>query len=205
MVIKIIITILTLLYPLVVFYGLKYYSIQMVSLCVLAVFILRSLSVYLLKNKQSSHSNQFKQDVNSSQLSEQMALKKILPLIILLLLGGSFVLDSQMGLLLYPVVINAVLAITFYYSLISPPPIIERLARLTKPDLPEHAITYTRKVTVVWLCFFVFNGLVACYTAFYCDLATWTLYNGFIAYLLMGILFAVEYMVRLRVQKKHED
>jgi uncharacterized membrane protein len=205
MVIKIIITILTLLYPLVVFYGLKYYSIQIVSLCVLAVFILRSLSVYLLKKKQSSHSSQFKQDANSSQLSEQMAFKKILPLIIILLLGGSFVLDSQMGLLLYPVVINAVLAVTFYYSLISPPPIIERLALLTKPDLPEHAITYTRKVTVVWLCFFVFNGLIACYTTFYCDLATWTLYNGFIAYLLMGVLFAVEYMVRLRVQKKHED
>jgi len=196
MIIKIIITLLTLLYPLVVFYGLKSYSIQVISLCVLAIFILRFLSLQLFKKNRHKPSKLF--DI-------QDVLKKVIPLIILLLVGISFVLDNEMGLLLYPVVINTALAITFYYSLISPPPIIERMARLTQPDLPEHAIAYTRKVTIVWLCFFIFNGVIAGYTAFFCDIETWTLYNGLIAYILMGILFAGEYLVRLKVQKRHED
>jgi uncharacterized membrane protein len=49
------------------------------------------------------------------------------------------------------------------------------------------------------------NGLIACYTAFFTSLETWTLYNGLIAYILMGLLFAGEYVVRLRVQKLNDN
>lgn len=206
MIFKIVITILTLLYPLIVFYGLQSYSIQVVSLCVFIILSLRGLSLYWLKNKQDKKNQIAKEQ--STSLNFQSGLQKSTPVVTLLVfalvLGVGFVLDSDMGLLLYPVVINAVLAITFYYSLLNPPPIIERLARLTKPNLPEHAIKYTRKVTIVWLCFFIINGLISYYTAFFCELQTWTLYNGLISYILMGTLFAIEYLVRLQVQKRHE-
>ncbi|NQY50862.1 MAG: hypothetical protein HRT50_17520, partial [Colwellia sp.] len=96
------------------------------------------------------------------------------------------------------------LALIFSYSLVNPPPIIERLARLTQADLPDHAVIYTRTVTKVWLGFFILNGLVACYTALFTSLQTWTIYNGFIAYILMAILFYGEYLVRLRVQKLND-
>jgi uncharacterized membrane protein len=43
---------------------------------------------------------------------------------------------------------------------------------------------------------------MALYTALFTSMATWTLYNGLIAYLLMGLLFAGEYLVRLRVKAR---
>ena len=47
------------------------------------------------------------------------------------------------------------------------------------------------------------NG--ALYTALYADMKIWALYNGLIAYLLMGALFAGEYLVRLRVKAREQQ
>ena len=80
-------------------------------------------------------------------------------------------------------------------------PIIERLARLKEPDLPAAGVRYTRKVTRVWCGFFVFNASVAAATALYADLATWTLYNGLVSYVLMGLLFCGEWLVRRRLRR----
>ena len=100
-----------------------------------------------------------------------------------------------------PIFINVALLALFATSLFRPPSMIERIARLADPDLPEKGVQYTRKVTKLWCWFFSFNGLVAAYTTFFCSLETWMLYNGFISYLLMGLIFGVEYMCRLRVMK----
>jgi uncharacterized membrane protein len=43
--------------------------------------------------------------------------------------------------------------------------------------------------------FFIFNGIVAALTISASD-AVWALYNGLISYIIMGILFAGEYIVR---------
>ena len=40
------------------------------------------------------------------------------------------------------------------------------------------------------------NGAIALYTATLTPLATWALYNGFIAYLLIGTMFGAEFLVR---------
>ena len=50
--------------------------------------------------------------------------------------------------------------------------------------------------------FFVFNGSIALITVF-CEDAVWALYNGFIAYLLMGTLFLGEWLIRRRVKAAH--
>jgi uncharacterized membrane protein len=80
---------------------------------------------------------------------------------------------------------------------------VERMARLTEPDLPPEAIGYTRKVTQVWCGFFVINGSIALGTAIWASPEVWTLYNGVIAYVLMGLLFGGEYLVRLRFKRAH--
>ena len=67
------------------------------------------------------------------------------------------------------------------------------------PQLPEQAISYTRRVTQVWCVFFTVNGAIALYTALYASSALWSLYNGFLAYIFIGLLFAGEYCVRRRV------
>ena len=46
----------------------------------------------------------------------------------------------------------------FGLSLKFGPPLVERLARLQEPELPEHAVRYTRQVTAVWAGFFLANG-----------------------------------------------
>ena len=97
---------------------------------------------------------------------------------------------------LYPVMVNAALLGVFTYSLISPPSMVERFARLREPDLPAPAVRYTQRVTQVWCIFFAANGVIALITALWASSATWTLYNGLIAYLIMGLLFAGEYLVR---------
>lgn len=193
---KIIITLLTLLYPLVVFYGLAEFSVRMVSVALLILFLLR---LFILRKKSLSLNEDKKVNILGPLVS------KIISLIVLAFLLFSFVFNADIGLLFYPVIINASLALVFLYSLANPPPIIERLARLTQADLPAHAVAYTRTVTKVWLGFFILNGLVASYTALFTSLQTWTLYNGLIAYILIGVLFALEYLVRLRVQKLHDN
>ena len=92
--------------------------------------------------------------------------------------------------------VNAALLGVFAYSLISPPSMVERFARLREPELPASAIGYTQRVTQVWCIFFAANGVIALITALWASSATWTLYNGLIAYLIMGLLFAGEYLVR---------
>ena len=106
--------------------------------------------------------------------------------------------NHKLPLKLYPVVVNAVMLSLFALSLRYPPTVIERLARLQHPQLPPSGVAYTRRVTQVWCGFFVFNGSLALITALYASDATWALYNGLLAYLLMGLLFAGEWLLRPR-------
>lgn len=116
----------------------------------------------------------------------------------LLLVAVGMLRNDGTPLKLYPVLVNGVLLAVFATSLRHPPSAIERLARLREPELPPAAVAYTRRVTQVWCVFFVINGSLALLTAVYASDATWALYNGLVAYLLMGLLFAGEWLVRPR-------
>ncbi|MBT4752356.1 MAG: hypothetical protein HOO07_01735 [Candidatus Marinimicrobia bacterium] len=78
----------------------------------------------------------------------------------------------------------------------SPISIIERIARISEPDLTDKAIAYTRKVTWVWSLFFLLNGVLAVITALWASEEIWLLYNGLIAYILIFTLFQGELIVR---------
>ncbi len=111
--------------------------------------------------------------------------------------------NALLPLKLYPVLVNATMLIVFSYSLISPPSVVERMARLTDPALPDYAIAYTRRVTQVWCGFFILNGTVALITACWASSQIWSFYNGIIAYVMMGCLFAGEYVIRIWVKRRH--
>ena len=102
----------------------------------------------------------------------------------------------------YPVLINLLLLGLFALSLKVGPPLVERLARLREPELPERAVRYTRQVTKVWALFFLANGLIAAALTLWAPLAWWTLYTGLISYGLIGLLFAGEWLVRQRVRRQ---
>ena len=109
---------------------------------------------------------------------------------------------AHLWVLFYPVVVNLVMLVVFGGSLWTSMPIVERLARLREPALPESAVRYTRRVTQIWCAFFIGNGGIALLTALHGDMALWTVWNGMIAYLLMGALMAGEWLVRRQVIKR---
>ncbi|WP_052282677.1 hypothetical protein [Kluyvera genomosp. 1] len=118
------------------------------------------------------------------------------------LCAASYMLKTHQLLLFYPVVVNAVMLAVFGGSLWSAMPIVERIARLREPALSPVGVRYTRRVTQIWCLFFIFNGSVALVTAVHGDMTQWTAWNGMIAYLLMGSLMAVEWLVRQRVKRR---
>lgn len=121
----------------------------------------------------------------------------------LLLAAGAIWSNLLLPLKLYPVLVNAALLVTFAVSLLHPPSIIERLARLREPYLPPSAIAYTRRVTAIWCGFFAVNGAVALGTAVWASDAVWSLYTGVVAYLLMAVLFGTEWLYRQRFKRRH--
>ncbi len=110
--------------------------------------------------------------------------------------------NALLPLQLYPVLVNLVLLAAFGHSLGSPPSMVERLALLREPSLSPAAKIYTRRVTQVWCCFFALNGAAALGTALWASQALWSLYTGVIAYVLMGSLFGIEFLVRMRFKRR---
>jgi uncharacterized membrane protein len=109
---------------------------------------------------------------------------------------GALWLDDRRYVLAMPVLINAALFVTFFGSLFREQPIVERFARLSVNDLSSAEVQYCRSVTRVWSAFFVINGAIAALLAARDTLQAWTLYTGFLSYLLIGGLAAAEYTVR---------
>ncbi|MCU5775352.1 hypothetical protein N5923_22410 [Erwiniaceae bacterium BAC15a-03b] len=115
---------------------------------------------------------------------------------------ASYLLRSHQLLLWYPVAVSVVMLLLFGGSLCSAMPMVERLARIREPQLPPPAIRWTRRVTQIWCLFFIFNGSVATATCLAGNLHWWTLWNGIISYLLMGLLMAGEWLLRQRIRRQ---
>lgn len=170
-----------LLYPLAVWVGLMHWGTALLAPLLVGVFSLRLL---MLRGK----------------LRQQMWLGKALALVGILLALASWALKQSHWLLYYPVLVNAILLLLFAYSLFAPPTVVERLARITEPQLDAAGIAYTCRVTQVWCGFFIVNGAIALTTCLSGDITLWTLYNGGISYLLMGALMGIEWIVRKRIR-----
>lgn len=106
------------------------------------------------------------------------------------------VLQSQRFLLYYPVLMNACLFGVFAWSLRGDEPFLLRIVRASGAKISPQGPTYLRRLTIVWAGFFVLNGAVAVWTTTQ-TLEVWALYNGLIAYILVGCLAAGEWLFRL--------
>jgi hypothetical protein len=102
---------------------------------------------------------------------------------------------------------NVLFLFSFGLTLFQGPPMIYRFAVLQDKSIPnspgeKRIAEYCRKVTGVWILFFVFNGSMAAFTIFSGSDTLWSVYNGGVSYILIGVLFAGEYIIRKKVQKK---
>lgn len=171
-----VIVLLYLVYPILIYVGLHFFSPVWIALSLL---VLAGLKLF---------------DSTAS-----LSLRLAWPVTAIIVVAGVFATQSEQAVLLYPVLINMVLFIVFITSYFRPPTVIELLARTQEPDLPESGIRYTRKVTLVWCIFFLLNGSIAFLTTLM-DRDWWLFYNGFAAYLLMATLFLAEMIVRKRIR-----
>ena len=117
------------------------------------------------------------------------------PIVVALVVGLGVLTDDARFVLAMPVLINAVLLVTFAGSLRGVP-MIERFARMQEPELSEAQRAHCRQVTWAWIFFFFLNGLCAALLALFASRFWWAAYNGGVAYGLMGAMFAGEYVLR---------
>ena len=117
-----------------------------------------------------------------------------------LLVGGILavvaVLNDGRVFLFVPALVNFGMLVGFARTLYRGPSMIETFARLQRPGLPASRGPYLRAVTWVWCAFFAANVLVSVALACWGTLAAWTLYNGLLAYVLVGALLAIERVYR---------
>ncbi|MHC8316556.1 COG4648 family protein [Pseudomonas sp. LB3P31] len=165
-----------LLYPFAVYFGMEHFAPWQFGLLLGSLWLARAL---LGPRKPGS---------------QWMAVSAIIFCLLLALF------DSPLLLRWYPVLISAFMLGLFGLSLIYGPPMVERLARLREPRLPAKAIVYTRQVTIAWSVFFLCNGLLATALTLWAPLSWWMLYTGLISYGLMGLMFAIEWLIRQRVR-----
>ncbi|MDR2625895.1 MAG: hypothetical protein LBC37_06140 [Zoogloeaceae bacterium] len=111
---------------------------------------------------------------------------------------------NSLSLQFYPVLVNLMFLLLFAFSLTQKQSLIERLARRFEPDLPESGVRYTRAVTKAWCLFFLGNGAISLWSI-HAGEEIWALYNGLIAYLLMGLMFAGEWLIRQRVRRRAQQ
>ena len=166
---------LAIAYPILIYYGLSRFSVRAMGL-VIAVLVIAGVIVRG-RGKFAT--------VASPAVG------------VLALVALSAVLEDQRFILAMPALINLVLLITFGRTLTRDRmPMIERFARLQTDVLNDDQLGHCRAWTTLWCGFFFVNGLAAAVLAVFAPIAWWTLYTGLIAYVLMGLMFAVEFVIR---------
>ncbi len=111
---------------------------------------------------------------------------------------GIWVLLQHEGtaLQIYPLLVSAGLFVVFAGSLLTKKSMIERFASLYEKNISPSKQAYMRCVTQLWCGFFIVNFGISAYTWLAMSLTAWTWYNGIISYVLIGLLFVVEYAYR---------
>jgi uncharacterized membrane protein len=109
-------------------------------------------------------------------------------------------LAPQLAVFAYPIVISLSVASIFGLSLVFPPTIVERIARRQEPGLDAKGVRYTRRVTQIWFMFLLVNASLSASLALWGTVAQWSLWNGLLSYLCMGLLFAGEIIIRRKVR-----
>jgi len=174
---KILAVVLFLFYPVLIYCLLKYVSLRIASFILVAV-VFANFGSRILANPKTFKS----------------ILVQLIGIVTIIVTGA--ILNNEFFILHLPVFINLFLLAHFTYTIFSPPCMIERYASMFQSDLPDAEQVYCRHVTFFWIAFFCFNILVTETIICFGDLALWTLYVGFISYLLIGLIFSIEYIIR---------
>lgn len=125
-----------------------------------------------------------------------MLLAPVLTVVALLIAAAA---DAALWLFVEPVAISLAFLGLFGSTLrAGAMPMVERFARLQVQDLTEPQIAWCRLWTVLWCGFFVVHATLAGTLAVLAPIEWWVFYNTVLFYVLMGVMFATEYLLRRR-------
>ena len=130
-------------------------------------------------------------------------IKAILPVLITVLVIVLFHYTQWLFVKFYPVVVNFSLFMMFFVTSFHKETVIQRFAKIIEPDIKPKALEYTRKLTYIWAGITFLNFLISLATVYMSE-KVWALYNGCISYILIGLIFAIEYVVRINFKRKHD-
>ena len=117
---------------------------------------------------------------------------------LLMLIGGliAVFLHDPLMVMLYPLAVNLALFSVFATSLAGDETIIQKMVRVRRGDLDPATKAYTRSLTKAWTALIGINSCVTAYTIWLHDMDVWSLYNGCISYIVLGVFAAVEFVFR---------
>ena len=165
-------------YPLAVYFGLSHFNARGVGLLVLVLLAPGLLRTVVRRRKQ-------------------VAAMIGLPIAVACLMLCAVVSNDPRFVLANPALVNLILLSQFGFSLRKgSSSMVERFARLQVDDLPANEIAYCRVVTACWCVFFVLNGGACALFALWAPRAWWALYTGLVSYVILGVLFAIEFTIR---------
>lgn len=121
----------------------------------------------------------------------------------IVLIAGLALLDGALAAKAYPVVLSAGLALLFGLSLRQPRSLVERFAELSGDVLSPAGRRYCRHVTLVWATWLALNAVISAVLALAGSLAAWTLWTGGIAYVVTGVIFGGEFVLRRMLRRRH--
>lgn len=112
--------------------------------------------------------------------------------------GGALPAAAAGAALLVPALVSLLLLLAFARSLRpgAEPMIVVFAHAMERDPIPPRILAWLRRVTVAWCVFFAANAAVSAALAVFAPIGWWTLWNGVLAYLLVGLLLLAEYVVR---------
>lgn len=166
-------------YPLIVYFGLTHLSPNFIAVLLLSLIAFR-FGVLLPAERPV-----------------------LLPVILIFAVYSivAAVLGSAKMLLYYPALVNGCLCVVFMNSLRHGEPLLLRIIRARGWPISAHGPMYLRRLTAVWGGFFILNGAISLWTISE-SIEVWTLYNGFISYLLVAVLILGEWLFRRHYKRR---
>jgi uncharacterized membrane protein len=189
--IKYLFVVLILLYPILVFSALVIFKLP---IRFLSIFIIALALAYFLVNRHTYK-------------GRNAVAVFVSPAILCCIGVVCFFTGSSLTLKLYPVLANFVYFVIMITSVFIPPPvvlyIINAFDKKLRDNLEPAAFERCcRRATIAWCVFFFFDSIIALVTVFRAPAIVWGIYNGGITYVLMGMVFAGEYFIFKKMERR---
>ena len=130
-------------------------------------------------------------------------LKAIIPVLGTVCVVLLFHFSKIYALKFYPVIVISFIFCVFFSSVFCEETIIQKIAKKMDGELTDFSRNYTRKLTYVW-CIFLFVNLSISFATVFMSPKVWELYNACISYIALGVMFGVEYIVRIILRAKYD-